>query len=199
MAAAGVEPLLIAHGLKMVVGLGNPGRKYEGTRHNLGFALLDRLASIWQVGFANEMRWQAQVAGGPGVLLLKPQTFMNASGRAVASAMRYLGVLPEELLVVFDDISLPCGTMRFRMKGSSGGHNGIKSIINDLGSEHFPRLKLGVGNSKSNGLVDHVLSKFSEEEALLIEKVLATGVEALQVAVTEGVEPAANKFNNYQA
>ncbi len=182
--------------IKIVVGLGNPGLKYENTRHNLGFMALDRFASKLGIDFKRELKWNALVAKGAGVLFLKPQTFMNDSGRSVGQAMRFHKLEPSQVLVAYDDISLPLGSLRFRMKGSAGGHNGMKSIINHLGTEDFPRLKLGIGESGKGALVGHVLGKFSAEEAQEVENILATSTEALQVALPQGVEAAANQFNS---
>jgi PTH1 family peptidyl-tRNA hydrolase len=180
----------------MVVGLGNPGRQYEGTRHNVGFVVLDRLASGAGVSFENRPRWQAQTAKLPnGVRLLKPGTFMNLSGRSVQAAAAFFKLPPEALLVVFDDAALPLGTLRFRMAGSHGGHNGIRSIITSLGSDRFPRLKIGIGSSLPGAMVGHVLGKFRPEERETVENALASAVEAVQLALSEGLAAAANRFN----
>ena len=139
-------------GLKLVVGLGNPGAKYERTRHNVGFEALDRLADGLGVRFEKESKWEGEVAKAGNVWLLKPQTFMNESGRSVGSLCRFYRWNPEQVLVVYDDVALPLGTMRFRMKGSHAGHNGVRSLIAHLGSEAFPRLKIGIGAASGGGL-----------------------------------------------
>jgi PTH1 family peptidyl-tRNA hydrolase len=180
----------------MVVGLGNPGRQYEGTRHNVGFEVLDRLASAAGASFENHPRWQARSARLPnGVRLLKPGTFMNLSGRSVQAASAFFKLPPESILVVFDDAALPLETLRFRMAGSHGGHNGIRSIISSLGSDRFPRLKIGIGASAFGGMTGHVLGKFRPEERETVENALARAAEAVQLALSEGFAVAANQFN----
>lgn len=190
--------------IKLVIGLGNPGQKYEQTRHNIGFLVMDRMADIHGAQMVNHLKWRAHVARvpGSGTILMKPQTFMNESGQSVGAAMRFYKWQPEQILVVYDDVSLPFGSLRFRMAGSAGGHNGIKSIISHLGSDQFPRLKLGIGNAmqeqkqKAGGsLTGHVLGKFSTDEQNELENTLATAAEAVQFALAEGVESAANSFN----
>ena len=183
--------------IKLIVGLGNPGRKYEGTRHNIGFLVLDRMAAGYGAEMANHLRWRAHVAKIPnqGAILIKPQTFMNESGQSVGAAMRFYKWQPEQVLVVYDDVSLPFGALRFRMAGSAGGHNGIKSIINHLSGESFPRLKIGIGQAKPGGMVGHVLGKFSTDEQNELENTLATAAEAVQFALSEGVAAAANTYN----
>ncbi|NWK55194.1 aminoacyl-tRNA hydrolase [Verrucomicrobiaceae bacterium N1E253] len=200
--------------IKLVVGLGNPGAKYEQTRHNIGFLVVDRLVGDSGCSMSNHLRWRAHVAKLPGLgtILMKPQTFMNESGQSVGAAVRFYKLEPEQVLVVYDDVSLPFGARRFRMSGSAGGHNGMKSIISHLGSDRFPRLKLGIGmdsrpaelagaegeaakNKPGGSLVGHVLGKFSVEERNELENTLATAAEAVQFALSEGVEAAANAFN----
>ena len=190
--------------IKLVIGLGNPGQKYEQTRHNIGFLVLDRLAQVNGAVMANHLKWRAHVAKLPGshAVLMKPQTFMNESGQSVGAALRFYKWKPEQILVVYDDVSLPFGALRFRKSGSAGGHNGIRSIISHLGDDQFPRLKLGIGNmsqeekKKAGGsLTGHVLGKFSSEEQNQLENTLATAAEAVQFALAEGVESASNSFN----
>lgn len=183
--------------IKLIVGLGNPGKKYEQTRHNIGFLVLDRLACGYGAEMANHLRWRAHVAKVPGLgaILMKPQTFMNESGQSVGAAVRFYKLSPENVFVVYDDVSLPFGALRFRMAGSAGGHNGVKSIISHLGSDKFLRLKLGIGNDTRNSMVGHVLGKFSADERNQLENTLATAADAVQLALSEGVEAAANSFN----
>lgn len=190
--------------IKLIVGLGNPGKKYELTRHNIGFLVIDRLAAEHRVEMANHLKWRAHVSKipGSGAVLMKPQTFMNLSGQSVGAAMRFYQWKPEQVLVVYDDISLPFGSLRFRMAGSAGGHNGMKSMISHLGGDRFPRLKIGIGQlpqedrpAPSGNLVGHVLGKFSTEERNQLENTLASAAEAVQLALSEGVEAAANTFN----
>ena len=179
-----------------MVGLGNPGKDYAGTRHNVGFEVLGGLAAAAGLPFQREKKWQAEVCRtAEGLLLLKPQTYMNLSGRAVAAAARFYKIPAEKILVVYDDVALPLGQQRFRMTGGSGGHNGIQSLITELGSQDFPRLKIGIGGVHGSRLTGHVLGRFREEERDVAEKALASAVDAVQVALAEGVSKAANRFN----
>lgn len=179
----------------LIVGLGNPGRQYEATRHNIGFMVLDRLAASAGNTFESKPRWQAHAAKFDSSLLIKPQTFMNLSGRAVRQVMAFHKWTPQQVLVVFDDVALPLGTLRFREKGSHGGHNGIRSMIEHLGTDHFPRLKIGIGGSEKSSLTGHVLGAFSEEEQPILEKTLELAVQAVQLARSQGVALAANRYN----
>lgn len=181
----------------LIVGLGNPGRQYEDTRHNVGFRVVERLAAAAGVAFQPMPRWQAHLAKlpGSGTLVLKPQTFMNLSGRAVQQVLAYYKWAPEQLLVIHDDAALPLGTLRFREKGSAGGHNGIKSILQCLGNDGFARLKLGIGASQPEAMVGHVLGAFSPEERPLCENMLAMALEAVQLALSQGIATAANRYH----
>lgn len=184
----------------MIVGLGNPGAKYERTRHNVGFRVLTRLAAQQGVS-VNRAKFSALSAmttiAGQRVLLLMPQTYMNLSGQAVQQAAAYYQIPPERILVIFDDISLPVGRLRIRADGSAGGHNGIKSIIACLGSQAFPRVKVGVGAKPCPefDLADWVLSTFSaaEEKALsgAVERAADAAVELLQ----NGIPAAMSRYN----
>lgn len=182
---------------KLIVGLGNPGRQYEDTRHNIGFMLVDRMAAAASVPLQSTPKWQCHMGKLPddGTLLVKPQTFMNLSGRAIHQILAFHKWLPEQMLVIYDDAALPLGTLRFREKGSAGGHNGIKSIIEHLGSDVFPRLKIGIGGSQPGNMVGHVLGKFSPDERPLLENTLATAHEAVQVARSQGIATAANQYH----
>jgi len=182
--------------LNLIVGLGNPGRQYEMTRHNVGFMVLDRLAAQAGVAFETKPKWQSHLAKLPnGTLLLKPQTFMNLSGRAVQQILSFHKWEPTQMLVVYDDAALPLGNLRFREKGSHGGHNGIRSILQHLGTDGFPRLKIGIGGSDEGEMVGHVLGNFRLEERELLENPLASAVSAVQVAHSQDVATAANRFN----
>lgn len=183
--------------IKLVVGLGNPGSEYEGTRHNIGFDLVDRLAGGSESKWSRERKFRAKVARTEnGVILAKPLTFMNLSGNAVARLGRFYKLQPNQILVVYDDLDLPVGKIRFRKEGSSGGHNGIKSIIEFLSTKDFPRLKLGIGGAAQNDtVVDHVLGKFSANETEELEKVLAIAVDGVNCALSEGMDQAMNQFN----
>ena len=181
----------------IIVGLGNPGRQYEDTRHNVGFMVLDRMAAAAGVAFQSAPKWQSHLAKlpGSGILLLKPQTFMNLSGRAIQQILAFHKWPATEMLVIYDDVALPLGSLRFREKGSAGGHNGIKSILQHLGSDEFPRLKLGIGASQPGEMVGHVLGKFSPDEKPLLENMLATALEAVQLSRSQGIAAAANRYH----
>ncbi len=181
----------------LIIGLGNPGRQYEETRHNVGFMVLDRLAAACGAPFQSSPKWQSHLAKLPdtGTLLLKPQTFMNLSGRAVRQILSFHTWQPGNILVIYDDAALPLGTRRFREKGSAGGHNGIKSLIEHLGTDSFPRLKVGIGSSQPGNMVGHVLGKFSPDERPLLENTLATALEAVQLARSQGIAAAANRYH----
>lgn len=181
--------------LKLIVGLGNPGRDYEGTRHNIGFEVMDGWAAAESAAFETEAKWEGEVARAKGLFALKPQTFMNLSGRSVASLARFYRWTPEQILIVYDDVALPLGTLRFRETGGAGGHNGIKSLIECLGSKDFPRLKIGVGSATSGSLVGHVLGRFAPNERDEVQNTLARAVRAVQLAASGGVTSAANEFN----
>ena len=184
--------------ITLVVGLGNPGHQYEETRHNAGFMVLDRLALLAGVAFKSEPKWQSHITKlpGSGVLLVKPQCFMNLSGRPVRQLASFHKWLPENVLVVYDDAALPLGRLRFREKGSAGGHNGIKSLIEHFGGDNFPRLKVGIGGSEPGNMTGHVLGNFRAEERELLENTLARAVAAVQLALSQGLAAAANFYNN---
>jgi len=184
--------------ISAIIGLGNPGRQYENTRHNAGFMVLDRLALLAGVPFESKPKWQSHVAKlpGSGILLVKPQCFMNLSGRPIRQIAAFHKWTPEQILVVYDDTSLPLGKLRFREKGSAGGHNGIKSLIEHLGDDAFPRLKVGIGASEPGNLTGHVLGTFREEEREVLENTLARAVAAVQLALSQGLPAAASFYNS---
>ena len=184
----------------LIAGLGNPGAEYEKTRHNTGFMTLDLLAARLQVKVSKE-RFKALTAqadfDGQRLLLMKPQTYMNASGIAIEAAAHFYKIPPERVLVLFDDISLPVGKIRVRKSGSAGGHNGIKSIIAMLHSEDFPRVKIGVGAKPhpDYDLADWVLSSFSKAEQPELDRALGNARDAALCVITDGCEKAAASFN----
>ena len=184
----------------LIVGLGNPGKEYERTRHNTGFRAIDILADKLgcKIDKAKFQGLYGQAAySGAKLFLLKPQTYMNLSGRSVVQLSAYYGIPPQRIIVLFDDISLAPGRLRIRGDGSAGGHNGIKSIIAELGSQDFPRVKVGVG-AKPNpefDLADWVLSSFSAKEEKDLTFALENAADAALVIVEKGVSEAANKFN----
>ncbi len=181
--------------IRIIAGLGNPGREYADTRHNVGFMLLDRLARRFNAAWKAEKAYKGELAAGPGLLLVKPQTYMNLSGECVGALMRFFKFTPEQVLVVYDDLSFPCGSMRLRAGGSAGGHNGMKSLIAHLGSDRFPRLRVGIGVPGQKDMVGHVLGKFSPEEKPLLEDALSRAEQAVLTLLSEGFEAAANKYN----
>ena len=184
----------------LIAGLGNPGQKYEHTRHNMGFLTVDLLAEEAGVKL-NKVKFKSAYNmvsfAGQRCLVMKPQTYMNLSGEAVGEAARFYKIPAGHVLVIYDDISLPVGKIRVRPTGSAGGHNGIKSIIAQLGSRNFPRVKVGVGAKPHPDyeLADWVLSRFSAQEQKALEPALERAAEAALTVVAEGVEAAASKFN----
>ncbi len=182
--------------ISLIIGLGNPGRQYEDTRHNVGFMLLDRMAAREGAVFKSEPKFQAHMAKLEcGTVLMKPQTFMNLSGRAVRQVLSFYKWEPERILVAYDDVALPLGHLRFREKGSAGGHNGIKSLIEHLGGDGFARLKMGIGAARPGGMTGHVLGKFAPDERDDLENMLATAGEAVQLSRSQGIALASNRFN----
>ena len=184
----------------LIVGLGNPGRQYESTRHNAGFISLDYIAG--ELGAkVNRIKFKSTVGeaavSGKRCLLMKPSTFMNLSGQAVTEAMRFYKIPPERTVIIFDDISLDVGNMRVRRKGSDGGHNGMKNIIYLSGSENFPRVKVGVGKKPhpDYDLKDWVLSRFSAQDAKLITELLPNIKSAVELIVAGNIDEAMNRFN----
>lgn len=180
---------------RLVVGLGNPGARYDGTRHNIGFVVLDELARREACGFGFEAKWNAEVAQCGGRLLMKPQTFMNLSGEAVGNYAHYHRLEPSQVLVVLDDASLPLGELRVRPTGSSGGHNGLESVLMHLGTEQVPRLRVGIGEPMQIPLDEYVLSKFSYEEVPLAQESALRAADAVEHANAHGIESAMNSFN----
>ena len=183
--------------IRLLAGLGNPGREYAGTRHNVGWMILDRLAASAGARFVLEKKWRAEVARVHGLWLVKPQTFMNLSGEAVGAVASFYRIAPAECLAVYDDKDLPFGVLRLREDGSAGGHNGMKSLISHLGTASFPRLRFGIGTPRAGGpdTVGHVLGGFNEAERTLLEKRLDRAVEALNYAARLGFPKAMNLFN----
>lgn len=184
----------------IIAGLGNPGGKYEKTKHNMGFQVIDLLADKYHIEM-NQKKHKAicgtGIIEGVKVLLLKPQTFMNLSGESIRDAVDFYKIDPEtELIVIYDDISLLPGHLRIRKKGSAGGHNGIKNIIQHLGTQVFPRIRVGVGEKPEGwDLADYVLSGFSKEDEVLVKESWERAVEAAAVMLTDGPEKAMNDFN----
>ncbi len=184
----------------MIVGLGNPGRRFEGTRHNAGFIAVDELARRHGLRFSGKQA-NAEIArgsiSGSGVILAKPVTYMNNSGMAVGMLARFYKVPHERVLVIYDDIALPLGKIRIRGKGSAGGHNGITSVIQHLGTQDFPRLRIGVDRPvvADYTQIDWVLGRFSKEERIVMEEALSRAAEAIEAVLHDGIERAMNTYN----
>ena len=195
---------------QLIVGLGNPGTKYAQTRHNVGFDLLDILAKRWQISLSDSpgerLRQHKQFQGiyGEGfgshnakVRLLKPQTFMNLSGQSVRATIDWFKLPPESVLVVYDDLDLPLGKIRLRMSGSAGGHNGMKSIISHLGTQNFPRVRIGIGKSAGEkDTISHVLGKFSAVETPIVSEVIYLVNDAIEMSLKQGMEKAMSLYNS---
>ena len=186
--------------MKAIVGLGNPGEKYRGTRHNIGFAVIDELARRAGIGQFDQApvdalvaRWRA-ADREPG-LLAKPLTFMNASGEAIGGLLRYFKIDANDLLIVVDEVQLPLGKLRARARGSAGGHNGLKSIVAYIGDE-FSRLRIGVGRGDARrDLADHVLARFDKDEAAEVERMTTRAADAAETFIAGGIAEVMNRFN----
>ena len=181
--------------IRLVAGLGNPGPEYAGTRHNVGFLVVDRLAEQFGTSWERSTRWDAVSAKCGEVFLLKSMSFMNRSGHPLFAIAQFYKIDPAEILVVLDDLALPLGRLRLRSGGGSGGHNGLESIIMQLGTEEIPRLRIGIGAAPSAGSIDYVLSRFFEEEKPLVRSTIDRAVEAVKCAIDNGLISAMNTFN----
>lgn len=186
---------------ELVVGLGNPEPKYDRTRHNIGFEVVDNLSATWGLPWKENKRFQGLVAEGVAVSgkkirLLKPLTYMNRSGQAVRAVIDWYKISPQAVLVAYDEMDLPVGRLRMRLSGSAGGHNGMKSIISHLGSQQFPRLRIGIGKSSGKKqTVSHVLGKFAPDESKIIKEVLDLSTDAIAMSLTKGVEKSMSLYN----
>ena len=184
--------------MKLIVGLGNPGMEYEKTRHNAGFLLMDRLSD--KLGFSFDKNKCRALYGiyrhkGDKIIIAKPQTYMNLSGQAVSSLMHYYDIPVEDLIVVHDDLDLPTGKLRLRMKGSSGGQKGMASIIDQLGTSESNRIRIGISNDKQLDTKDYVLGRFSNEEKKILDETLDKGADALIYAFDHRFDEVMSKFN----
>lgn len=189
----------------LIVGLGNPGEKYDQTRHNVGFSAVDVLARRWQLALAAERKFKGEFGqglGGPSgqrVRLLKPSTYMNLSGQSIRAVLDWYNLPVNSVLVLSDDLDLPLGKIRLRLCGSAGGHNGLRSAIAHLGTQDFPRLRIGIGQPASPGpqrdTITHVLGRLSAQEAKVLEAVLGVVVEAVECSLNQGVEKAMSLYN----
>jgi PTH1 family peptidyl-tRNA hydrolase len=180
--------------IRLIAGLGNPGSDYERTRHNVGFMVADRLATALRLDWEHSARWGATWAKGD-VIFVKPATYMNRSGEPLSAIAQFYKIAAEEILVVLDDLALSLGRLRLRPDGSSGGHNGLESILIHFGTDAIPRLRVGIGAAPSEGAVDHVLGRFFEEEKPLLEETIKRAVSAAQCVIENGVLAAMNIFN----
>ena len=185
----------------LIVGLGNPGKEYDGTRHNVGFKVVDNIAKEYNIEI-NRQKFKGTYGegfiDGEKVMLLKPTTYMNLSGESVSEVMDFYNLDNKDILVIYDDISLEVGTLRIREKGSAGGHNGIKSIIAHLGSDIFSRIKVGVGQPDIN-LIKYVLGKFTKEEEVVLSESIQASTKATREIIKSDVKTAMNQFNGFKA
>ena len=184
--------------MHIIPGLGNPGRKYENTRHNLGFITVDRLAEEHGIS-VTKSKHKALIGegriSGQKVLLVKPQTFMNLSGEAVRAVMDYYKEPVENLLVIYDDADIPAGAVRIRKKGGAGTHNGMRSVVSCLGDDGFARIRIGIGTQDDRDIIDHVLGGFTREEADVMREAVLTAVSAVECMLSEGIDIAMNEYN----
>jgi PTH1 family peptidyl-tRNA hydrolase len=196
-------PLVIP---KLIVGLGNPGRQYEQTRHNVGFMAVDRLARAWQMSLTETKKFHGALGDGRGphgdrILLLKPSTYMNRSGQSIRAVVDWYKLPPESVLVIYDEMDLEVGRLRLRLSGSAGGHNGMKSAIAHLGTQDFPRLRIGIGNpafktpDSNHGTVSHVLGKFSPAEDKVIADLLTLVQDSVELGLKQGIAKAMSLYN----
>lgn len=185
--------------MPVIVGLGNPGNKYAGTRHNIGYEVIDKLSEALSVKlgpgkgsfYMGNVHYQ-----GHKMVLVKPTTFMNVSGDAVVQVLNWFKAEPDECLICYDDLNLPAGTLRLRPGGSAGGHNGVSDILRKLGTSRFPRLRIGIGDDFPEGRqIDYVLSKFTKSERAIMGEVTGRACKAVLTFVTEGIDAAMNRFN----
>ncbi len=193
---------------KIIVGLGNPEPKYDRTRHNIGFAAVDKIANIWQISLSPNRKFQGEFGEGKGiqvgkVCLLKPLTYMNRSGQAIRAVVDWYKLSPNSVLIIYDDMDLSIGKLRLRLSGSAGGHNGMKSAIAHLGTQEFPRLRIGIGKPKNLmdesgdlNTIGHVLGEFSHTESQLMIQVLEMVVEAVEFSLKQGIEKAMSIYNS---
>lgn len=181
----------------LIAGLGNPGKRYEKTRHNIGFLVVEEIAKRNGLEFKTEeyFRISRGSIGDRDIILIKPLTYMNLSGIAVKKALRRFNLKPEDLIVIHDDLDMETGKLRIRMRGSSGGHKGVESIISSLGSSEFIRVKIGIGRDRELPVEEYVLRKFKREEVPLIRDAISMASDAILFIINEGVEKAMNKFN----
>ena len=195
------RPILSGPPTWLIVGLGNPGAEYKGTRHNVGFEVIDLLADRHRIKLdksKHQARYGIGMIGETAVALIRPLTYMNLSGRAVVPFAREFGIKPDRILVITDDLDLQIGRVRLKPKGSAGGHNGHKSLIASLETTEYPRIKIGIGSVDRSKTVDHVLGSFNGEERPVIQAALATAADGAEICVQDGLDPAMNRVNESQ-
>lgn len=189
---------------RLIVGLGNPGAKYAGTRHNVGFEMLDILSKRWQIPLKQDRRFQGDYGDGnikgQRTSLLKPLTYMNRSGQSIRSVVDWFKLDPGAVLIVYDDMDLPVGRLRLRLSGSAGGHNGMKSAISHLGTQEFPRMRIGIGataaaEARDSAVVSHVLGRFAPADRDRIDTVIDYAAKAVELSLESGVEKAMSYYN----
>ena len=182
----------------VIAGLGNPGKKYENSRHNMGFITIDQLAEKHNIK-VDKLKFKALVGegriAGQKVMLVKPQTYMNLSGESIREVMNFYKLEPENLIVIYDDIDIEAGTLRIRKFGSAGTHNGMKSVVYQLQSDRFPRIRLGIGSQKKGDLVNFVIGGFSKEEVPVLEEAVNHAVLATECIIEDGIDKAMNQYN----
>lgn len=182
----------------IVIGLGNPGKKYENTRHNVGFMVIDKLAETYGISIS-KLKFKALIGegkiGAKKVVLVKPQTYMNLSGEAVREIFNFYKEEPEKLLLIYDDLDTGLGNIRIRKKGSAGTHNGMRSVVSQLGFSDFPRIRIGIGSNGEKEIVDFVIGNFSKDEKKKIDEVISNVVKATECFVENDIDLAMNKYN----
>jgi PTH1 family peptidyl-tRNA hydrolase len=194
--------------ISLIVGLGNPGPKYAGTRHNIGFEVIDQLSKRFSIPLKEERRFQGEYGAGfsparQKLYLLKPTTYMNRSGQSIRAVLDWLKLDSSAVLVVYDDMDLPIGRLRLRLSGSAGGHNGMKSAISHLGTQEFCRMRIGIGSADKSrepdrAVVSHVLGSFSKEERRQMDEVVDVAVQAVEKSLSDGVEKAMSLYNGVE-
>lgn len=182
----------------LIAGLGNPGRKYAQTRHNMGFITIDYMADELGVK-VNRLKHRAKVGefllSGHKVMLAKPQTFMNLSGESVGEIVNFYKIEPDHVIVIYDDMDIPTGSIRIRKKGSAGSHNGMKSVVSHIGTDEFPRIRIGIGAHEGTDAVDYVIGGFSKEDKEPLEHAVMNAAKAAEKIITDGIDKAMNMYN----
>jgi len=181
--------------IRLIAGLGNPGAEYANTRHNIGFLVLDNFAAQFGSTWERSTKWSALVAKHANIFLVKPMAYMNRSGEPLRAVADFYKIGPGEILVVLDDLALPLGRLRLRSSGSSGGHNGLESMLVQFGTDAIPRLRIGIGAAPRDGGIDYVLSRFYEEEKPLVRSTIDRAADAVKCAIDNGLVSAMNNFN----